>query len=74
MRREALRGRFRDHHATMLRLVHEHVVHLEASIEKLDVEVDRVIAPLRLLVIGSIRSRASANEQRNASSPRSVSI
>ena len=40
MRREALRGRFRDHHATMLRLVHEHVVHLEASIEKLDVESD----------------------------------
>jgi transposase len=43
--REALAGRFRDHHALMIRLVLEHTAHLEAAIADLDAQVDRVIAP-----------------------------
>ncbi len=43
--RKALRGRFRAHHATMLRIILDHVEQLETSIAALDVEVDRVIAP-----------------------------
>jgi transposase len=42
--REALRGRFSDHHALLLRLALEHVAQLERSITTLDA-VDRVIAP-----------------------------
>jgi transposase len=43
--REALRGRFSDHHALLLRLALEHVAQLERSITTLDAAVDRVIAP-----------------------------
>jgi transposase len=43
--REALHGRFRAHHATMLRIILEHVEQLEASIAELDCEVDRVMVP-----------------------------
>jgi transposase len=43
--RLALRGRSRDHHATMLRIILDHVEYLERSIVALDVEIDRVIAP-----------------------------
>lgn len=43
--REALRGRFREHHAIMLRIIFEHVEQLEASIAALDGEVDRVMVP-----------------------------
>jgi len=43
--REALRGRFTAHHALLVRLALEHVEQLERSIETLDAEVDRVIAP-----------------------------
>ena len=64
MLREALRGRFRDHHAEMLRLVFDHVTHLETTIAALDVEVDRVIAPFvtardRLDTITGIGKRAA---------------
>ena len=45
MLREALRGRFREHHATMLRVTLDHVDHLEDAIAALDAEVDRVMAP-----------------------------
>jgi transposase len=45
MLREALRGRFREHHATMLRIVLDHIDYLEDAIATLDGEVDRVIAP-----------------------------
>jgi len=41
----ALRGRFRDHHATMLRIILDHVEYLERAIDAMDVEIDRVIAP-----------------------------
>jgi transposase len=43
--REALRGRFRDHHATILKITMDHVTHLEQAIASLDTEVDRVMAP-----------------------------
>ena len=43
--REALRGRFREHHATILRITMDHVVHLEEAIASLDAEVDRVMVP-----------------------------
>jgi transposase len=43
--RQALRGRFGDHHALLLRLALAHLEHLEGAIAALDTEVDRVIAP-----------------------------
>ena len=43
--REALRGRFREHHATILKITMDHVAHLEDAIASLDVEVDRVMVP-----------------------------
>lgn len=43
--REALRGRFTAHNALLVRLALEHVEQLEGSIEALEAEVDRVIAP-----------------------------
>jgi transposase len=43
--REALHGRFGDHHALLVRLALEHVEQLERSIGELDAEVDRVIGP-----------------------------
>jgi len=43
--REALRGRFTDHHALMVRLSLDHAKYLEAAIAELDAQVDRVMAP-----------------------------
>jgi transposase len=43
--REALRGRFRDHHALLIGLCLDHTAHLEAAIATLDTEIDRVIGP-----------------------------
>ena len=43
--REALQGRFRDHHALMVRLSLDHAKYLEAAIAELDAQVDRVMAP-----------------------------
>jgi len=40
--REALRGRFRDHHALMVGMVLDHAEHLEAAIARLDDEIDRL--------------------------------
>jgi len=40
--REALRGRFRDHHALMIGMVLEHAEYLEAQIARLDDQVDRL--------------------------------
>ena len=42
--RQALRGRFRDHHALLIRLCLEHTDHLEAAAAKIDTQVDRVFA------------------------------
>jgi len=43
--RRALEGRFGAHHALMLRMHLDHVDQLSANIERLDLEVDRVIRP-----------------------------
>ena len=64
MLREALRGRFHEHHATMLRIVLDHLTHLEAAITSLDGEIDRVIAPFvtardRLDTITGVGTRAA---------------
>lgn len=45
MLHEALRGRFREHHAVMLGHMMDHVVHLEGQIAALDTEIDRVMTP-----------------------------
>jgi transposase len=43
--RQALRGRFSDHHALLVGLSLAHLKHLEAAIAQLDQRVDQVIAP-----------------------------
>jgi transposase len=43
--REALRGRFSDHHAFLIRLALENLDQLERSISELDAQVERVMAP-----------------------------
>src|SRR5215218_4999530 len=42
---QALRGRFGDHHALLVRLALSHLEQLEASIAELDAHIDRVLAP-----------------------------
>jgi transposase len=42
--RQALRGRFTDHHALLIRLSLEHTAHLETAITRLDERVDAVFA------------------------------
>lgn len=43
--REALRGRFREHHALLIGLCLDHTAHLEEAIVKLDARVQAVMAP-----------------------------
>lgn len=43
--RQALTGRFADHHALLVGLSLDHVEHLEAAIGKLDAQVEELIAP-----------------------------
>jgi hypothetical protein len=43
--RQALRGRFRGHHALLIRLAMAHLEQLEASIAELDTHIDRVLVP-----------------------------
>jgi transposase len=62
--RRALEGRFGAHHALMLRMHLDHVDQLSAAIERLDVEVDRVIRPFseqlrRLLTIPGVGRRTA---------------
>jgi transposase len=42
--RQALRGRFRDHHALLIGLCLEHTDHLQAAIARLDERIDALIA------------------------------
>jgi len=62
--REALYGRFRDHHALMIGLCLDHVEQLEAAIAMLDARVDVVMAPFaeardRLDTIFGVGKRAA---------------
>ncbi len=42
--RQALRGRFREHHALLIGLALDHIAHLEAAIARLDERVDALFA------------------------------
>jgi transposase len=42
--REALRGRFREHHAVLIGLALDHITHLEGAITRLDERIDAVFA------------------------------
>ena len=62
--RRALEGRFDTHHALMLRMHLDHVDQLSVAIERLDVEVDRVIRPFseqlrRLITIPGVGRRTA---------------
>ena len=62
--RQALRGRFRGHHAFLVRLALVHLEQLEASIAELDAHIDRVLAPFaaardRLDTITGVGKRAA---------------
>jgi transposase len=62
--RQALRGRFRTHHALLVRLALAHLEQLEASIADLDAQIDRVLAPFvqardRLDTITGVGKRAA---------------
>jgi transposase len=62
--RQALRGRFGDHHALLVRLSLEHLEHLERAIAQLDARVDAVIGPFtkardRLDTITGVGKRAA---------------
>jgi transposase len=62
--RQALRGRFSDHHALLVRLALAHLEHLEGAIARLDDRVDEVIAPFaaardRLDTITGVGKRAA---------------
>jgi transposase len=62
--RQALRGRFGDHHALLVRLALAHLGHLEGAIAALDRRVDEVIAPFarardRLDTITGVGKRAA---------------
>lgn len=62
--REALRGRFKDHHAVLLRVILDHLDYLESAIVALDAEVDRVMIPFsqardRLDTITGVGKRAA---------------
>src|SRR5918993_1770702 len=62
--RQALRGRFGDHHALLVRLALAHLEHLEGAIAALDRRVDEVIAPFarardRLATITGVGKRAA---------------
>lgn len=61
---EALRGRFKEHHAVMLRVVLDHIDYLESAIVEMDGEIDRVMIPFseardRLDTIVGVGKRAA---------------
>jgi transposase len=62
--RQALRGRFGEHHGLLVGLALDHLEHLEAAIARLDARVDEVIAPFavardRLDTITGVGKRAA---------------
>jgi transposase len=62
--RRALRGRFGEHHALLVRIALGHVEHLEEAIGALDQEIDRVMGPFasardRLDTITGVGKRAA---------------
>ena len=62
--RQALLGRFDEHHALMVSMHLAHIDHLSAGIDRLDAEVDRVVAPFsdqvrRLMTIPGVGKRTA---------------
>ena len=62
--RQALVGHFDDHHGLLLRMHLDHVDHLSALVDRLDEEVDRLMAPFaeaatRLLSIPGVAKRSA---------------
>jgi transposase len=62
--RQALLGRFNNHHAVMIRMHLAHVDHLSAQITELDTQVDAVIGPFvdqvrRLMTIPGVGKRTA---------------
>jgi transposase len=62
--RQALRGRFSDHHGLLVGLSLEHLEHLERAVARLDGRIDEVIAPFavardRLDTITGVGKRAA---------------
>jgi transposase len=71
--RQALRGRFSDHHALLVGLSLAHLEHLEGAIAALDTEVDQVISPFARPGTSWIPSPGWASGPPRRSSPRSAS-
>ena len=69
--REALRGRFRDHDALLIRLCLDHTAHLESAIAQLDERVDEVMVPFfveardHLDTITGVGKRAGVHHRRD---------
>lgn len=62
--RQALRGRFSEHHALLVRIALDHLEHLEGAAAALDAEVDKVMVPFgeardRLDTITGVGKRAA---------------
>jgi transposase len=62
--REALQGRFGEHHALLVGLALDNIRHLEAGVAKLDARIDKVMAPFsrardRLDTITGVGKRAA---------------
>jgi len=62
--REALVGRFDDHHAVLARMHLDHMDHLTGTEQRIETEVDRLMAPFdeaatRLLTIPGIGKRVA---------------
>ena len=70
--RQALRGRFSDHHPLLVGLALAHLEHLEGAIATLDTEVDRVLAPFARARTGWPPSPGSASGPPRQSLPRSA--
>jgi transposase len=62
--RQALRGRFGEHHGLLVGLALGHLEHLEAAIARLDARVDQVIAPFAVA-----RDRLGDHHWGSASAP-----
>jgi transposase len=70
--RQALTGRFSDHHGLLVGLSLEHLEHLERAIARLDDRVDEVIAPFAVARDRLDTSPGSASAPPRRSSPRSA--
>ena len=71
--RQALRGRFSDHHALLVGLSLAHLEHLEGAIAALDTEVDQVIPPFARARDQLDTITGVGSGPRRRSSPRSAS-